>query len=64
MSGKKKKASGSVNDKAVYVNNLVSKGNWPQIRKLAAQGIQSAVDALKKRQSVVSQEKDKKEAKA
>lgn len=56
----KKKTGGNVNSKAVHVANLVSKRNWPQIRKMAAEGIQEAVDALSKRQNAAAAVKDTK----
>jgi hypothetical protein len=49
MSGKK--TGVKVSDKAAHVENLVKKNNWPKIREMAAQGIQAAVDAVKKREA-------------
>jgi hypothetical protein len=45
------KVSKDVLDKAAHVKNLVEKRNWTQIKKLANDGVQAAIDAVKKREA-------------
>jgi hypothetical protein len=58
---KKKNSSGVSDTKAKHVQNLVQKGNWPQVRKLAAEGIQSAVEAINRRKNAAKESTEQKD---